>query len=166
MSAFKEVLHALGLWYIPEKDALSLPDVEAGQPRTTIRTAADVPVEIVKGQSGILYKKETDDDGQFEFSYSIWKGQQGRTTADNLEERCGQAGVKLSTVLRIKPLFEQGLTQEAIAAAMKGEPGFGLRTIQKAWSVLSPVEAKEGAGSQNTRKKARLRKPSLIINKL
>lgn len=165
MSAFTDILHALGLYYQPDKDALCLPDVQAGQPRTTVRTQ-DVPDEIVKGQSGILYKKESDDAGQFEFSYSIWKGQQSRTTSDNFEQRCQEAGVKLSTVLRIKPLFEQGLTQEAIAQALQGEAGFGLRTIQKAWAVLSPTEAGRGGGTQTTRKKVRLRKSSLIINKL
>ena len=165
MSTLKNILHALGLWYQPDKDALCLPDIQPGQPRTTIRTQ-DVPDEIVKGQSGILYKKEQDDAGLFDFSYSIWNGQQNRTTSDNLADKCERAGVKLSTVLRIKPLFEQGLTQEAVAGAMQGETGFGLRTIQKAWAVLSPTEARRGGGTQTTRKNTRLRKASLIINKL
>ena len=165
MSALKDILHALGLWYQPDKDALSLPDVQAGQPRTTLRTQ-DVPDEVIKGKSGILYKEEPDSEGRFDLFHSIWKGQQSRTTPDNFEQRCQDAGVKLSTVLRIKPLFEQGLTQEAIAAAFEGEAGFRLRTIQKAWAVLSPTEAGRGAGTQTTRKKARLRKASLIINKL
>lgn len=165
MSTFKNILNALGLLYMPDKDALLPPDIQPGQPRTTLQTA-DVPNEIVKGTNGVLYKSDLDDAGQFAFSYSIWKGQKERTASNDLADRCEQVGVKLSTVLRIKPLFEQGLTQEAIVNALDGEPGFKLRTVQKAWAVLSPTQQKNDTGTQPTRKKAKLRKASLIISKL
>ena len=165
MSTFKNILNALGLLYMPDKDALLPPDIQPGQPRTTSQTA-DVPADIVKGTNGVLYKSDLDDAGQFEFSYLIWNGQKERTASDDLADRCKKAGVKLSTVLKIKPLFEQGLTQEAIVAAFDGKRGFKIRTVQKAWAVLSPTQPKNAISTQPTRKKARLRKSSLIINKL
>lgn len=169
MSIGKDILHALGLWYNPDTDAVPLPDIMPDRKPARVQTN-DLADDIVKGQSGILYKPEKDEAGQFNISYRIWKGERGRTTPDNLgealEERCRQMGVKVSTVLRIKPLFEKGLTQAQVVEALESEQGFGLRTVQKAWAVLAPIDPGKERGPHGTRKNVKLRKSVLKISKL
>lgn len=158
------LLSRVGLWYYPDRDALPRLD-NRGQPKEVRKVKeVDSGEGVVFGKSGIMYREYKDNTGQYEFSYEIGRGQSGRTADAEFLDRCNEAGVKVDTVMRVKPLFERGLSQGEVVKALEGERGFGLRTVQKCWAVLSPTPPREGGEAQGTRKKIRLRKLSLKIN--